>query len=379
MKKRAGKTALAVLLAGMMVTTTVYAEPGDVDALRQKKEEADSEVNALQERLLGLIAEMDQLEADMIQKGQEVEQATQELTAAQEKEQKQYADMKLRIKYMYEEGDTTFLEKLLSAESITDLLNQADYIQKVHTYDRNMLEEYVKIKEEVDRLKTARETELTEMENLRAEYTSQQANLNAELTAAEEKSAGFGEQLQAALEAEAARKAAEEAAKAAAEAAKNEQQNQTTNRPSGTTPSEGSGNQEPDTPSAPSDNNSNSNYNPPVSNGSGQAVANYACNFIGNPYVWAGTSLTNGCDCSGFVMSVYAHFGVYLPHSSGNLRSSGYGVSYSQAQPGDIMCYSGHVGIYIGGGQIVNAIDEAHGIGISSATYAPILAVRRIF
>lgn len=110
-----------------------------------------------------------------------------------------------------------------------------------------------------------------------------------------------------------------------------------------------------------------------------QSVADYACQFIGNPYVWGGTSLTNGADCSGFVQSVYAHFGVSLPRTSSAQRSAGYEVSYSEAQPGDIICYSGHVGIYIGNGQIVNAQDPAHGIGISPVAYTSILTVRRIF
>ena len=110
-----------------------------------------------------------------------------------------------------------------------------------------------------------------------------------------------------------------------------------------------------------------------------QAVVDYACQFIGNPYVWGGTSLTNGADCSGFVQSVYAHFGVSLPRTSSAQRSAGYAVSYSEAQPGDIICYNGHVGIYSGNGKIVNAQDPAHGIGISPATYTSIVTVRRIF
>jgi len=110
----------------------------------------------------------------------------------------------------------------------------------------------------------------------------------------------------------------------------------------------------------------------------GQAVVDYACQFIGNPYVWGGTSLTNGADCSGFVQSVYGYFGVSLPRTSGEQRSAGTGISYEEAIPGDIICYDGHVGIYIGDGQIVNAINSRSGIGITSATYANILAVRRV-
>lgn len=110
----------------------------------------------------------------------------------------------------------------------------------------------------------------------------------------------------------------------------------------------------------------------------GQAVVDFACQFIGNPYVWGGTSLTNGADCSGFVQAVYANFGISMPRTSSQMRSAGVEVSFEQAIPGDVFCYEGHVGIYIGDGQIVNAIDETHGIGISSATYTNIITIRRL-
>ena len=114
----------------------------------------------------------------------------------------------------------------------------------------------------------------------------------------------------------------------------------------------------------------------PASNG--QSIVDYACQFIGNPYVWGGTSLTDGADCSGFVQSVFAHFGISLPRTTYDQINAGVEVSYDQAMPGDLICYDGHIGIYIGNGQIVNAQNPEQGIGISPATYTTILSVRRI-
>lgn len=111
----------------------------------------------------------------------------------------------------------------------------------------------------------------------------------------------------------------------------------------------------------------------------GQAVVEYAKQFLGNPYVYGGTSLTRGTDCSGFVRGVYAHFGISMPRTSYYMRNAGYEVSYSEILPGDVICYPGHVGIYAGNGKIINAIDEAHGIGMSNARYANIITIRRMF
>ena len=116
----------------------------------------------------------------------------------------------------------------------------------------------------------------------------------------------------------------------------------------------------------------------PGDSAKGKEIANFACNYVGNPYVAGGTSLTNGADCSGFVYAVYKNFGYSLPRNSYSQSTYGREVSYSEAQPGDIIYYGGHVGIYIGGGQIVHASTPATGIKISNALYRSIITVRRI-
>ena len=110
----------------------------------------------------------------------------------------------------------------------------------------------------------------------------------------------------------------------------------------------------------------------------GEAVLAYAQQFLGNRYVWGGTSLTNGCDCSGYVMQIYAEFGVSLPHSSSAIRGYGEKVSYDEMEVGDVVCYSGHVGIYAGNGQIINALNSRKGICYTNVNYAPIVTIRRM-
>ena len=134
--------------------------------------------------------------------------------------------------------------------------------------------------------------------------------------------------------------------------------------------------------SSSSSSNALNTYNGSSGSGSstGQAVANYALQFVGNPYVWGGTSLTNGADCSGFTMAVYANFGVSLPHYTGSQQQCGTAVaSLSEAQPGDLILYSGHVAIYLGNNKIVHASNPRNGITTGTATYRNIVAIRRIF
>ncbi|MDE6888360.1 MAG: C40 family peptidase [Eubacterium sp.] len=181
---------------------------------------------------------------------------------------------------------------------------------------------------------------------------------------------------------EEARLAIEQARLEAEEAARRAQEEANNSASAGTSSSSTSAGTSSSSSSQASTSSSSSSSTPQTSStsGSGQAVVNYASQFLGNPYVYGGSSLTGGTDCSGFVMSVYAHFGRSLPHSSSALRSVGYGVSYDSMQPGDILCYDGHVAIYAGGNTVIHASNPADGIKYTSpANYRPVIAVRRIF
>lgn len=237
------------------------------------------------------------------------------------------------------------------------------------------------------------ENQIADLNDMAAQYNAVLAEQNAKIQqiqeeiAAEEAARKAEEARQAAEAAEAARRA-EAARQAAAEAAASSAANNTTtadntlsstgSSTTTTTPSNG-GSSYDDSSSSDTSSSDDSSSSSSTGSATGSAIVSYATQFIGNPYVWGGTSLTNGADCSGFIMSVYAHFGYDLPHSSSALRGVGRGVSYAEAQPGDIICYSGHVAIYIGGGAIVHASNERDGIKISSnAAYTTILAVRRV-
>lgn len=189
----------------------------------------------------------------------------------------------------------------------------------------------------------------------------------------------------AAAAAEAARKAREEEERKAAEAARKIQEEAAKAMARQQTQNAQQAQQKNDKVQGSSQGQSSSSFGSnttakPQTVSNGQAVVNYAAQFVGNPYVYGGSSLTNGADCSGFVMSVYQAFGISLPHSSSALRSVGYGVSLDAIQPGDIVCYSGHVGIYAGNNTLLHASSPSTGIKYTSpVTYREILAIRRIF
>ena len=306
-------------------------------------------------------------------------------------EEEQYEAMKLRIKFMYEKGDTTYLQLLLESQGFSDMVNKAEYIEKLYDYDRKKLQEYEEARQTVEQLKERLEEEMSELEAQQHELEEEKESLEIMLAERQEVYDNYEVQLAQArqeaavyranikkqndeikrLETEAAQKQSQiDAAKQAEEEARRAQERALQNQQSSSSSSSSGGS------SSGSNYASASSYSGTGSKG--QQIANYACQFIGNPYVPGGTSLTQGADCSGFVWRVYKDFGYSVPRTSYSLRSAGSEVAYSNAQPGDVVCYAGHVGIYIGNGQIVHASTQKTGIKITNATYKQILSVRRI-
>lgn len=385
MKNRLLQALITGLVVSSLVITPVMATPqGNINELKQnvknlenQKAQAEAEAASVGANLSQLLLEYQALEIDIENQAKKIKQAEKDLTVAEEKEQQQYEDMKLRIKYMYEQGDASVIETLVQAKSFTELVNKAEYVQEVHSYDRTQLAEYVETKNEVKDLKLGLEEGQAEMEGLAQEMEIQKENLESTLATMESQIADFDSQLKdakAAAQAELQRLREEAERAAREEAARQEAQNQQNQHNSSNTskPSKPSGSSKDDDKviSMPSD------------ASRGQAIANKACEYIGNKYVYGGTSLTDGIDCSGFVQAIHAKFGISTPRTSSDQRYGGKAVNYSDMLPGDVICYSGHVAIYIGNNTIVHASNSSPypkgGIKTTSpANYRTVLAVRR--
>ncbi len=413
-----------------------------MNALWEQKQQLESQIDSLNSDLVNVMVSIQTLENDIASKEAEIEKTQGDLTKAQNAKDKQYSSMKKRIQYLYEKGgNNAWFQMMLNADNLADLLTRAEYTQQMYEQDRESLQKYARTIEEVQKLEDQYEQEKADFETMKQEYEAQQSNLQYQLDVTRANSADCEneiayaqqqateyanllaeqqaeiEQLEAeriAAEEEARRQAEAEAAAAAAAAQEAEESQSDESYDdyseddsedySDSSDTDVQYDEDGDVVSGSSDSSSDYEYDEygnvidsdntvdydsysesssssssSNSSGSGSSVVNYATQFVGNPYVWGGTSLTNGADCSGFVQSVYANFGVSLPRTSYEQQNAGTEVSYADAQPGDLICYGGHVAIYMGNGQIVHASNSRDGIKISdNAAYRTITSVRRL-
>lgn len=390
-----------------------------ITAIQSNQAQAQEQLDQLSDQLVDILTSIDICQDEIAVKEKEIEQAKKDYEDARKKEEDQYASMKKRIQFMYEQGDSAYLQVLLESQNYADMVNKADYIESLYEYDKQLLAGYVESKNQVAELKGRLEDEEADLEASNYELQQEEAALqtlvdeqkktvadfDAQLASAKKKAASYKQQLEdqtaqiKKLEEEAAakKKKEEEARKKQEQERKQQQQaSQTQTIDTGNGAQQTTGDDpaqvdtgddaqttDPGTVDTGNDSKGTDSMNAgagAVTGGSGvgQQAANYACNFVGNPYKFGGTSLTNGTDCSGFTQAVYAHFGISLPRDSYSQRSCGTEVSYANAQPGDIICYAGHVALYLGNGQIVHASTERTGITYGYATYRTILSVRRV-
>ena len=350
---------ITAVVTSSMIVTPVLAAPS-VDDLKKEKAAKQSEVSSLQSQLTTLMGKINTLESELIQTGEDITKAQGDLEVAQEKEKEQYAAMKKRIKYMYEAGNDSAFETLVTSEDFTDLLSKAEYVQNVHSYDRKQLQEYVETKQQISDLKDSLEKDQKELESKQVEYEKQGDNLNNLISSKSAEVANLDSEIQAAAEA-AAREAAERAAREAAEKAAKEAERQqaaasnnnsasTSNRNNTTSNRNNTTSSSSSASAATKPSNSSSSTTTSGTNANGGSIVSRAYSQLGKPYVW-GACGPNSFDCSGFVS--YCLTGSYTRLGT-TLTFMGW-TRVSNPQPGDVVTTATHCGIYIGNGQMIHA------------------------
>lgn len=346
----------------------------DIENIKVDQIDVKKDIKTASAKLDDLVAKQNKLKNDITSKQAEIETADQELKEAKRVEREQYEAMKLRIQYMYENStDNSAWTAIIESRGISDMINRIEYASDIHQSDRELMDSYEAAIKKVEDWTVQLGQQMDELLALKEVYETRQDEVNTWIAALQEKKEEYAEQLASAQkQAEDYRNTiSEQEAIIRAEEAAAAQQNADTYEGGGSGASGGLGDD-----SYLQD----SSYNPAnVTDVSGEAVVAYALQFVGNPYVWGGNSLTNGCDCSGFVHLVYQHFGISTPRYSQSFKTVGQPVAYQNMRAGDVVVYPGHVAIYIGNGCIVEAQSTRAGItSYRQVNCHTITAIRRL-
>ena len=437
MKKRLACLSLIFAMAATQILPVFAARKDDVQAQKSetqnKLSEAEARANSLEEQkgaimgqissseqeLVDVLSQIDILAGEITDKEAEIEETKEDLVQAEQDRDEQYEAMKKRIQYMYENGGSdAWVQILLESDSLASMLSKVENTEKMYAYDRAELKEMKEAVQEVKDLETKLENEKSELETAKEEQEGMKGSLQTKIDELKANASDYEAQI-ANVKAQAeqyknliAQQTAElEQIQAQEEAARKEQERQqqtqqnknnsnnnkpannnsgntnnnkpSSNKPSSNKPSNSGGSSKPESQKPSSKPEAEKPSTPSYNSGTGASVVAYAKQFIGNPYVYGGNSLTNGIDCSGFTQQIFGHFGYSLPRTSGAQASSGVGINYSEHRAGDLIVYPGHVAILTGDGGIVHASNSAPypkgGIKYTAnALYKNYIAVRRI-